>query len=181
MRPLARWDARIREATRWLAALGLLALFANSLAVVVDIALRAAFSAPIDRLSDVSSVIYYVSAACCLPAATAARRHITIRALDRVLPARGRAAVDAFAAALTATVLGMVGWQVARYSVELAQTGRTLSQIPIRVAPFWYFVSACLAATFAIQCLVAIERLVAAITGVPGLDARIEGESESVL
>lgn len=169
-------DARIRVATRWLATAGLLLLFLNALAVVVDITLRAFFSAPIDRLSSVSAVIFFVSAACCLPAATAARRHITIRALDR-LPGRAREAVDGLAALVTAVVLGMVTWQLWAYAGELGTNGRTMSQIDLPVAPFWYFVAACLGAAFLIQCFIAAQHGAAVATG--RVPARVDAPAET--
>ena len=176
---MALLEARIREATRWLATLGLLCLFVNALAVVADVALRAMFSAPIDRLSDVSSVVYFIAAACCLPAATAYRRHITIRALDSLLGPRARAAVDTFAAAVSAIILGMIAYQVFAYAGELLRTGRTLSQIAIRVAPLWYFVFACLAAAFLIQVWICLMHAAVAL-GV-GVDTGAADEQASIL
>jgi len=159
------FDDRICAATRWIAALGLLALFLNSMAVVVDVLLRAVFSAPIDRLSDVSSVIYYTAAACCIPSATAARRHITIRALEGLPWPRVRDAVNALAATVTAVILGLLAWQAMVSAAEMANTGRTLSQIPVRVAPFWYFVAACMVLSTLIQAFIVIRHAAAALGG----------------
>lgn len=142
---LDRAAAATAHVARVLATAGLVGLFANAVAVVADVVLRAAFSAPIDRLSDVSSVVFIVCAACCLPAATASRRHITIRALDRLRAPRLKAGVEAFAALATAIAFGLIAWQVGKYAGELAASGQTLSQIAIPVAPVWYFVTACLA------------------------------------
>ena len=148
---IERVDAVVRRASVVLAFAGLSLLFLNAVAVVVDVALRAAFSAPIDRLSDVSEVIIFCAAACCLPAATAARVHITIRALDARLSTRARHGLEGTAAALTAVVFGLIAWQVWRYVIEMADNGRRLSQIDIPVAPFWSFVALCLTLNVAIQ------------------------------
>ena len=66
---MRRIDGWLRTATRALAVVGLLALFVNSLAVVADVVLRVLFASPIDRLSDISGMIFVVSAASCVPAA----------------------------------------------------------------------------------------------------------------
>jgi TRAP-type C4-dicarboxylate transport system permease small subunit len=141
---MRRLDDWLRTATRMLAVAGLMALFANAIAVVVDVLLRVLFAAPIDRLIDVSGMIFVVSAACCVPAATASRRHITIRALEGRLAPRARAAVEALAALLATIVFGLVTWQLGVYVGEVGAAGQTLSQIDIPVAPFWLFVTACL-------------------------------------
>ncbi len=156
---LERANAASARLARALATAGLVGLFANAVAVVVDVVLRAAFSSPIDRLSDVSSVVFIVCAACCLPAATASRRHITIRALERLRAPRAKAAVEAFAALAAALAFALIAWQVGRYADELAAAGQTLSQIALPVAPIWYFVTACLAFNALIQLQVLAEML----------------------
>lgn len=156
---LARLDGWLVEASRWFAAAGMLLLFLNAMAVVLDVLLRALFRAPIDRLSDVSSVVYYVAAACCLPAATAARRHITINALQGVLRPRRLALLEAFAAALTAAVFALFAVQAWTYVGELAATNRTLSQIDVSIAPFWGFVAAMVVFNCAVQVCVAARAL----------------------
>lgn len=161
-------DDRICAATRWIAALGLLALFLNSMAVVVDVLLRAIFSAPIDKLSDVSSVIFFTSAACCIPSATAARRHITIRALEGLPWPRVRNAVNALAATVTAVILGLLAWQTLVSAAGMSASGRTLSQIPVHIAPFWYFVGACMVLSTLIQAFIVIRYASAALWGDAG-------------
>ncbi|MGE0311884.1 MAG: TRAP transporter small permease [Lautropia sp.] len=161
MARLAAFDRRLRALTRVLATFGLLALFGNAVAVVADVVLRAGFSAPIDRLSDVSSVIFIVAAACCVPAATASRRHVTIRAFDSRLSAPVREAVEAVAALLTTIVFVLIAWQVGGYVAEVAASGQTLSQIAVPVAPIWAFVTACLALTAACQAVVCVDHLLA--------------------
>jgi TRAP-type C4-dicarboxylate transport system permease small subunit len=158
-------DDRICAATRWIAALGLLALFLNSMAVVVDVLLRALLSAPIDKLSDVSSVIFFTAAACCIPSATAARRHITIRALEGLPWPRVREAINGLAGTVTAIILGLLAWQAMVSAAEMAANGRTLSQIPVRVAPFWYFVAACMVLSALIQVFIVIRHASAALGG----------------
>ncbi len=155
---LTRLDGWLLSATRWIAAAGMLLLFLNAMAVVVDVLLRALFRAPIDRLSDVSSVVYYVAAACCLPAATAARRHVTIRALADVLGPRSLALVETFAAALTAAVCAAIAAQAWQYALEVAATRRTLSQIRLSIAPFWAFVTAMVVLNCLVQLCVAAMR-----------------------
>jgi TRAP-type C4-dicarboxylate transport system permease small subunit len=174
---LERVDARLRALSVALAFAGLLVLFLNSLAVVADVLLRAAFSAPIDRLSDVSSVIIFGAAACCLPAATAGRTHITIGALDGVLSKRGLEALKAVAALVTSAVFGLIAWQLWLYTLEMDRTGRRLSQIDIAVAPFWAFVTACLVLNAAIQLFNVWRHAARAIGGPMDGDAAAESEA----
>ena len=159
---IAAIDRRLCALTRALAAIGLAALFCNAIAVVVDVVLRAGFAAPIDRLSDVSGVVFIVSAACCVPAATASRRHITIRAFDEQIAPRTRAAIEAFAALLATIVFVLIAWQVGKYVGEVAATGQTLSQIAVPVAPIWAFVTGCLALTALCQLLAFVDQMMRA-------------------
>jgi TRAP-type transport system small permease protein len=156
---LERLDGRVRAASVALAFGGLLLLFLNALAVVADVLLRATLSAPIDRLSDVSSVIIFCAAASCLPAATASRTHITIGALDSVLSPRALEALKGVAAMVCAGVFGLIAWQVWLYALEMDQTNRRLSQIDIPVAPFWGFVAVCLLLNLLIQVFNVVRHL----------------------
>jgi TRAP-type C4-dicarboxylate transport system permease small subunit len=161
-------DLRVRSFARGLATAGLIGLFFNALAVVVDVASRAALDAPIDRLSDVSSVIFIVCAACCVPAATANRRHVTIRALDERLSAPAKAVLEAVAALLSTVVFAVICWQVALYADELRRTNQTLSQIEVPIWPLWYFVTLTLGFAAAAQLLVFIDHLHDAVRGGAG-------------
>ena len=166
----------MHSATRALAVAGLFALFFNSLAVVADVILRVLFAAPIDRLSDVSGMIFVVSAACCLPVATATRRHITIRTLDGTLGERSRAAVEALAALLATVVFGLITWQLWIYVLEVHAGHQTLSQIDIPVAPFWVFVTGCLLLTTLAQAQVFLDFLRQAFVRGNRGDGRPPGE-----
>ncbi len=138
----------VESALRWLAnalavaGLGLLCF--NALATVADVAMRAALSRPIDRLSDVSSVIYFLAAACCVPAATAHRRHITIRLFEGQLAPRLEAGIEALASAAMLLIWCVIAQQLWLHAAGMAKVAQTLSQIDIEVAPFWYFVALCM-------------------------------------
>ncbi len=173
-------DRLLRRVTVVLAFCGLLALFLNAVAVVFDVLLRAAFSAPIDRLSDVSAVVIFCAAACCLPAATASRRHITIGALDGVLPWRALEALKAFAALVCTAVFALIAWQVVLYAQEMQRTGERLSQIDISVAPFWVFVALCLVLNAFVQLFNVVRHALRATAGMAGLDAEAGAEGSIV-
>lgn len=148
-----------------LATVGLVGLFVNALAVVVDVAARASLDWPIDRLSDVSSVIFILCAACCLPAATARRRHVTIRAFDDRLPGIARSVLEALAALLATLVFSVICWQVAVYAEELRRTGQTLSQIEVPVWPLWYGVTFTLGLAALAQALVFLDHMMDVLHG----------------
>src|SRR5690606_2968568 len=102
-----------------LAAAGLCLLFLNAMATVLDVLGRTLFATPIDRLSDVSGLIYILAAACCVPAATAQRRHITIKPFEARLPPRGFALIEALASALLLAVWVVLAWQLWVNAAEL--------------------------------------------------------------
>ena len=164
---LARLDSVIQLSSRSIAAAGLALLFLNASAVVVDVLLRAAFSAPIELLPDISSVVFYLAAAAALPMATAMRRHVTIRALQGVLPRRGEALLEALASLVTTAVFGVIAYQIGLYTLELSATHRTLFQLSIPVAPFWWVVTGLLAFNCLIEALAALRHLCAALGARP--------------
>lgn len=134
-------DPALRRFANTLAAAGLCLLFLNAIATVLDVLGRFLFSAPIDRLSDVSMLVYILAAACCVPAATSQRRHITIRPFEGKCPPRVYAAIEAFASALLLLVWLVLAHQLWRHTSELHAVRQTLSQLPIEVAPFWLAVA----------------------------------------
>ena len=135
-------DAALRRAANLLAVGGLCLLFLNALATVLDVLGRSLFATPIDRLSDVSGLVYILAAACCVPVATAQLRHITIKPFEERLSPRAYAAVEGFAALLKLTVWVVLAWQLWVHASEMDTTGQTLSQLrKVRVAPFWTFVA----------------------------------------
>jgi TRAP-type C4-dicarboxylate transport system permease small subunit len=155
----------LRRAADRLAAFGLCLLAINALATVADVLLRALLSAPIDRLSDVSSVIYFLSAACCVPAATAHRRHITIRAFEGRLPARPAALLEAFASAVLLAIWCVIALQLWLHAHGLQTVGQTLSQIAVPVAPFWYAVALSMSFNALLEALIGAGWLRAAVRG----------------
>jgi TRAP-type C4-dicarboxylate transport system permease small subunit len=160
---MRRIDAWLRASTRLLAVAGMIALFGNAFAVALDAFLRSAFAAPIDRLSDVSGMIFVIAAACCVPAATANRAHITIRALEGRLGPRARAAIETFAALLSTLVFALVTWQLVVYVGEVSASGQTLSQIEIPIAPLWIFVTACIGLATACQAVACLDQALVAV------------------
>jgi TRAP-type C4-dicarboxylate transport system permease small subunit len=173
------FDRVLRPGANWLAAAGLCLLFLNSLAIVADVLLRALLSSPIDRLSDVSSVVYILSAACCIPAATANRRHITIRAFEGRVGPRGEAALEAFASLCLIAAWSVITYQLWLHAHGLALVGQTLSQIQVPVAPFWYFVAACLSFTWLVELAILAQWLRTLVTGTPVPTVRPPGGPEA--
>ena len=175
-----RVDGVIRRSTRVIGTAGLLVLFANACVVVLDVVLRWVFLAPIDRFSDVSSVIFYLAAASCIPVVTAEQRNITIRVFGGLPNRRLPAVIDAVAAAIVAVVLALIVWQIAVYTRELAENGRTLAQIPVQIAPFWAVVTGLLALAFLVQLFVLAKHLRAAL-GYGSVGAEADAAEASAL
>lgn len=135
-------DNALRRAAHWLAASGLCLLFFNAIATVLDVLGRSLFDKPIDRLSDVSGMVYILAAACCVPAATAQLRHITIKPFEERLAPRAYAALEGLASLLKLAVWVVLAWQLWVHAGEMRATHQTLSQLrSVPVAPFWSFVA----------------------------------------
>lgn len=173
---LTKMDSALRSLAVAVATLGLCLLFLNAVATVADVVGRSLFDTPIDRLSDVSLLIYIVAAACCVPAATARRRHITIRPFEGRLSPRGHAAIEAGASLLLLAVWVLLAWQIWRHAAGLQRVGQTLSQLPIHVAPFWFFVAVALSFNALLEALNLAKLSGQALGAVPTEAAAGDGE-----
>ncbi len=161
-------DAALRRFAYWLAAAGLCLLFLNAIATVLDVLGRTLFATPIDRLSDVSGLIYILAAACCVPAATAQMRHITSKPFEERLAPRPYAALEGLAALLKLAVWCVLAWQLWAHAAEMDATHQTLSQLRgVRVAPFWTFVALAMSFNALLEALNLLRSARVALGAVP--------------
>lgn len=135
------WTRRLEDLskrwTRLLALVGLLGLLAQSIVTVVDILLRALFSAPLHGLSDLYELVVIFMVAASFPASLAGRHQITIRFLGKAVPWRAREALELFGHVLTLLVFVAMGWQLVVHTVSLFETGQTTWLLGIPMGPSW--------------------------------------------
>jgi TRAP-type transport system small permease protein len=134
-RPL-RLLGLVREGSRRLAWLAVLALLVISLAVTLDVALRFLFDAPIHGLEDIVALALIVAVVACFPAGFALGSNITVRFAGRALGPRAHAWLETFGQLVALAFVAAVAWQLV---VNIADVGgRTTFMLQWPVAPAWY-------------------------------------------
>lgn len=134
-------DARISIGSKALSALGLLLLTTLALCIVGDVMLRWAFAAPIEGLSEVTSLVAAVTIASFLPLSLQLRQHASIRLMGKLFGVRAGAFFDRLSAIIVLGFFCLVAWQFARYTAELAEAGERTWILQLDVSYWWTAVS----------------------------------------
>ena len=156
---LSRIETRCIAASRLIAILAVGGMLALALLTVADIALRAAFSAPIPGLFEVSQLLMAVIVVATLPVGIMERNHITIDLFEGMLGPRWTKTGEAIGAVLMVAFMAVLAWRFGLYAERLAIRGDTTTIVGVPIAPFWWAVTGILWACAALQ-LVALARTV---------------------
>lgn len=152
-------------ATRLLAIIGLAALMLLAVMTLADGLARWLLNAPIEGVRDAGSLVVAVAIACLLPVGMAERSHITIRAAEAWLGARGSHVLDAAAAVLVCTLMALMCWQFFVFAGKVSAANETTWILKWPRAPFWYAVAMILAAGVAVQVVATLSSLRRAFRG----------------
>jgi len=149
-------------AARGVAAAGVLALLALSLAVVADVLMRWLFRAPILAVADLAPLVTAAAVAACFPAAVAQRQHIAVTALGDRLGGRIAWLLELGAAVAVLAFFGLAAWQLVLHARAIAAGNETTLVLRLPTGPAWWLVAGLVA--FAALCALvdALDRLRAA-------------------
>ena len=167
MNAIDRLERRIRGWTRAIAIVGLLGLLVISISTMVDVLLRWIANAPIKGLNDINVLAVVIVIAACLPLVVAERQNITIKFLGSAVGPRASLWLDAFGSLALLVYVAAVGWQLAVYTQELAQAGRTTWLLLLPVTPSWILATVLVLLCVPIQAVVFAVDVVRAATGTP--------------
>ena len=170
MHALDRLERRIRGWTRAIAIIGLLGLLVISITTMADVLLRWIANAPLHGLNDINVLAVVIVVAACLPLVAAERQNITIKFLGGALGPRVTLWLDAFGSIVLLVYVAAIGWQLAVYTQELAQAGRTTWLLLLPVTPSWIVATVLVVLCVPIQAVVVAVDLVRAATGTPPPD-----------
>ena len=147
---------------RGVAAAGVLALLALSLAVVADVLMRWLFRAPILAVADLAPLVTAAAVAACFPAAVAQRQHIAVTALGDRLGGRIAWLLELGAAVAVLAFFGLAAWQLVLHARSIAAGNETTLVLRLPTGPAWWLVAGLVA--FAALCALvdALDRLRAA-------------------
>lgn len=142
----------LEAAAGGVAAAGVIALLALSLAVVADVLMRWLFRAPILAVADLAPLITAAAVAACFPAAVMRRQHIAVSALGDHLGGRAERLLQLGAALSVVAFFGLAAWQLTLHARQLVATGETTLVLRLQTGPAWWLVAALVA--FAAVCAV---------------------------
>lgn len=146
-------------AARGVAAAGVLALLALSLAVVADVLMRWLFRAPILAVADLAPLVTAAAVAGCFPAAVAQRQHIAVTALGDRLGGRIAWLLEVGAAVAVLAFFGLAAWQLGLHAQAIAAGNETTLVLRLSTAPAWWLVAGLVAFAAVCALLDALDRL----------------------
>lgn len=161
---LAKLEARGYGLARLVALFGMIGLTVLALMTIADVLMRWLLNAPIDGVADVAPLVVAIAVASTFPFAVAGRYHITIGFLGVLLPPRWQAALNGFAATVTALFFVLFAWQFVSHAITMDARGQTTWVLRLPVAPWWAVVALFMTLSAALQVVV----LLICLRGGPG-------------
>ena len=148
---MTRLDRIARRGTRWLSLLGFVGLFLLALMTTLDALMRSLFSAPIQGVNDVSSVVMAVVIASCIPANLANRRNISVEVLGAVLGARANRVLRLFSSIVVFVFVSLMAWKFVPFTQSIFEGGRRTWVLGWPIWPWWSVATLFLAFAVVIQ------------------------------
>ena len=171
---LESWSAAI---TQRVALVGVLAMLIIAFATIVDILLRAVFSAPIAGLGEAEGLALAVAVAACFPAGAAQRVNLTIDLLGDRVGVRALGWFKAFGGVLLLVFYVLLAWRVGAYAFKLQARAAETVYLHLPLAPFIWAVTLFLGVTALVQLITLAAAVSRALAGVAAPDDWAMGAS----
>ena len=130
-------ESEIIRWTRVISLIGLVGLLLLSAITVGEVVSRSLLGLPVIGVADLSRLIIAIVIASCFPLVSAARRHITVRAVGSLLGPRAHAGLEAFAAFAVLCFFCLMTWQLWLHTRDTAEINETTWVLLWPVAPWW--------------------------------------------
>jgi TRAP-type transport system small permease protein len=153
--PEHKWE---RQADAVLGVAASILLFGMMALTFVDVVARYLLNHPIRGGFEITELTLLVLIFAGLPLVSHADEHVTMDFIDRVLPARARAAWIRFMHAACAAIMFFLAWQVWIKATRIASYHDTTDVLRITIGPFVYFMAAMIALTGAVHVFKIFER-----------------------
>jgi tripartite ATP-independent transporter DctM subunit len=159
----AELDAFCAALARRIAVVAIAGMLLLSLLTIVDVSLRYLLNAPIPGLDEATQFIMAVIVSASLPVGIATRNHVTIDFFRQRIGPRYAAALEALGGALVLGMMIVVALRFGAYAERLTLRHDVTTIIALPIAPFWWVVTFMFALCAAIQAVVLLNQLVAAL------------------
>jgi len=173
---MAKW---LSYPSSLLAAFAMVAIVFVTLAVVADVFMRYVFNSPIRGVWDLSGLAFALIVWGPMAMAALKGSHIAMTFLLDRFPRVPKLALGLIIALVSGGILGVIGWRLLMYGIELAESKSRTDVLNIPYEPFAYFAAfACV--TMALAFLVGVLEVVGKIRKEPQALGEIQKEPETV-
>ena len=136
-------------------------------ATVADVLLRWLAGTGVLGLNEITSLVFAVAIAACLPAGTAGGVHLKIDIFARWITGRLAAWLDVFGAALLLIFFALLSQRMLIFAGTLYSQARTTVLLGLPMAPFIFVVVLLLAISTLVQAVIAVNKVRRAVAYVP--------------
>lgn len=145
--PGARTQPLLARAAELTAALcAALSLFSIMLLMLMDVAGRYLFNAPVPGAAEIIELAMGITVFSALPLVTARNEHIRLDYLGQSMRGRAQNLTHAIVASISTAGMGLLAWRIAEKALTLHRYGDTTPFLRIPIAPVAWFITACAAA-----------------------------------
>jgi C4-dicarboxylate transporter DctM subunit len=159
-----RWLERY---VRPLASVGVLGMLIAAATTVADVLLRWLAGTGVLGLNEITSLVFAVAIAACLPAGTAGGVHLKIDIFARWITGRLAAWLDVFGAVLLLIFFALLSQRMLVFAGTLYSQSRTTVLLGLPMAPFIFVVVLLLTVSTLVQAVIAVNKGRQAVAYVP--------------
>jgi len=161
---------RLDGPTRWVALIGVAALFTAAFLTLFDVLLRWLFSLPIPGVDDATRLLLGLVVVSAFPAGLLQGNNVTIRFLGHGLGRRATNWLEVFGATLTFVFFALLAWQLVVFAGEEFRSGNSTMTVKLLTWPWWTITAALAIACVPVQAVVLAGHLRRALgnAGGPG-------------
>lgn len=161
---LHRLEQRCPAFTRPVAFLAVLGMLTVSSITMADVLLRWITGSGVVGLNEIVQLVFAVTVTACLPYGAAMRINLRLDILDTWIVGRLAAWTDAVGMILSLLFLSLLTWRVGIYAQEMDASGQLTLILLWPIAPSLYGIAVMLAVTVLVQCVVAANSLMRAVS-----------------
>jgi tripartite ATP-independent transporter DctM subunit len=155
----------LRVLDRWCGALGrgiagasVAVMVTLSALIVAEAFARTFFFVTFPGFFEIAAFLLAVGILACFPASIAARSHLTIDFVGKMLPPPVRGALGLLGGALLLAFLALLAWRFGVYAAALEARGQKMAGAPVPLAPFFWAAAAALAICVPLQLVVLLAQ-----------------------
>lgn len=171
---------RLDGPTRWVALIGVAALFTAAFLTLFDVLLRWVFSLPIPGVDDATRLLLGLVVVSAFPAGLLQGNNVTIRFLGGALGRRATNWLEVFGATLTFVFFVLLAWQLVIFAGEEFRSGNSTMTVKLLTWPWWTAASILAVACVPVQAVVLAGQVRRALLNADGPGGMLPASDEDI-